>query len=89
VIILSIALKNLSPADEENRKVSLKMSEADDQFTKDQENKRYEFTYNQQEILTTYLALGGLKISQGHSDLFSLRKNPNSTSLWVSSCSIK
>jgi hypothetical protein len=42
---ISMALKNLSPADKEVWKVSLKMSKADDQITKDQENKQYEMEF--------------------------------------------
>jgi hypothetical protein len=42
---ISMALKNLLPADKDVWRVSLKMSKADDQITKDQENKKYEMDF--------------------------------------------
>jgi hypothetical protein len=42
---ISMALKNLLPADKDIWKVSLKMSKADDQITKDQENEQYEMEF--------------------------------------------
>jgi hypothetical protein len=42
---ISMALKNLLPADKEVWKVSLDMSKADDQITKDQENKQCEMEF--------------------------------------------